>query len=165
MDGAMVKAPLEKKATDPNPTDRGKSGTQRSGLTDGNGIPLAIVLEGANRHDMKLMEATLAAQRLIPSDNLSRNLRLDKGYDYDKTHALVQAWGYVGHIPPRDEAQCIIHDIPNDRARRWVVERTHSWMNRFRRLLIRWEKDEENYLGMLHLACAGIVIRAIQVFG
>jgi putative transposase len=61
MDGAMVKAPLGGKETGRNPTDRGKSGTKRSILTDGNGIPLAIVLAGANRHDMKLMEATLEA--------------------------------------------------------------------------------------------------------
>ena len=163
--GRWSKRHWGEKATGPNPTDRGKSGTKRSVLTDGNGIPLAIVLEGANRHDMKLTEATLAAQRIIPSDTAVRNLCLDKGYDYDEVRALVQAWGYVGHIPPRDEGERIIHDIPNYRARRWVVERTHSWMNRFRRLLIRWEKYEENYLGMLHLACACIVIRAIQVFG
>lgn len=94
-----------------------------------------------------------------------RNLCLDKGYDYEDVREIVKAWGYVGHIPPRDERERIIDDIPNYRARRWVVERTHSWMNRFRRLLIRWEKHEENYLAMIHLACACIVVRAIQVFG
>jgi putative transposase len=134
-------------------------------LTDGKGIPLAITIEGANRHDMKMMEATLAAQRLVPSNTGMCNLCLDKGYDYDEVREIIKAWGYVGHIPPRNEAKRIIHDIPNYRARRWVVERTHSWMNRFRRLLIRWEKHQENYLGMIHLACACIVIRAIQVFG
>lgn len=56
-------------------------------------------------------------------------------------------------------------DIPGYRARRWVVERTHSWINRFRRLLIRWEKKAENYLGMLELACAYIAFRAAEVFG
>jgi putative transposase len=134
-------------------------------LTDGKGIPIAIAIEGANRHDMKMTETTLAAQRIIPCDTEVRNLCLDKGYDYEEVRELVKAWGYGGHIPPRDEAQRIIHDIPNYRARRWVVERTHSWMNRFRRLLIRWEKHKENYLGMIHLACACIVIRAIRVFG
>ncbi len=153
------------KATGANPTDRGKSGTKRSVLTDGKGIPIAITIEGANRHDMKMTEATLAAQRIIPSGPEVRNLCLDKGYDYDEVREIIKAWGYVGHIPPRDEAKRIIHDIPNYRARRWVVERTHSWMNRFRRLLIRWEKHQENYLGMIHLACACIVVRAIRVFG
>lgn len=153
------------KATGVNPTDRGKLGTKRSVLTDGNGIPLAIAIEGANRHDMKLTEPTLAAQRIIPSDMQVRHLCLDKGYDYGEVREIVKAWGYIGHIPPRNERERIIDDIPNYRPRRWVVERTHSWMNRFRRLLIRWEKHKENYLGMIHLACACIVVKAIRVFG
>jgi len=72
---------------------------------------------------------------------------------------------YIAHIPPRDELKRIIDDIPNYRARRWVVERTHSWLNRFRCILIRWEKKKENYLAMLHLACAWMAVRSIQVFG
>ena len=51
------------------------------------------------------------------------------------------------------------------KARRWVVERTHSWMNRFRRILIRWEKKPENYIAMLHFACALIAFRAAGLFG
>lgn len=134
-------------------------------LTDGNGVPIAVALDGANRHDMKMTEATLEAQRIVPSDSKIRNLCLDKGYDYEEVREIIQAWGYVGHIPPRDERKRVIHDIPNYRARRWVVERTHSWMNRFRRLLIRWEKKPQNYLAMIHLAFACIAVRAIQVFG
>ena len=100
---------------------------------DGNGIPLAIVVDGANRHDMKLLEATLEAQLLVPSDlepETHRHMCLDKGYDYEEIRQILQQWGYVGHIPPKDDAKLIIQDIPNYRARRWVVERTHSWMNR-----------------------------------
>ncbi|MEP0925358.1 transposase [Leptolyngbya sp. ST-U4] len=108
---------------------------------------------------------TIAAQRIIPGDTEVCNLCLDKGDDYDKVREIVKAWGDVGHIPPRDEGKQIIHDIPNYQARRWVVERTHAWINRFRRSLIRWEEHKENYLGMIHLACACIVVRAIRVFG
>jgi putative transposase len=72
-------------------------------LTDGRGVPIAVAIEGANRHDMKLTEATLEAQRLISSDNEVRNLCLDKGYDYEEVREIVKEWGYVGHIPPRDE--------------------------------------------------------------
>lgn len=98
-------------------------------LTDGKGIPIAVAFEGANRHDMKMTETTLAAQRIIPSDTEVRDLCLDKGYDYAEVREIVKAWGYIGHIPSRDEQERIIHDIPNYKARRWVVERTHSWMN------------------------------------
>ncbi len=51
------------------------------------------------------------------------------------------------------------------KARRWVVERTHSWMNRFRRVLIRWEKKVENYFGMLHFVCAWITYRSCGLLG
>nr|WP_315889743.1 IS5 family transposase [Kovacikia minuta] len=93
MDGAMLKAPLGGKATGANPTDRGKSGTKRSVLSDGKGIPIAIAIEGANRHDMKLTEATLAAQRIIPSDAEVRNLCLDKGYNDEEVREILKAWG------------------------------------------------------------------------
>ena len=82
---------------------------------------------------MKLTQATLEAQRMIPSDpevGQLRHLCLDKGYDYEEVRTIVAAWGYVAHIPPRDESKQMIQDIPNYRARRWVVERAHAWMNR-----------------------------------
>jgi putative transposase len=70
----------------------------------------------------------------------------------------------TAHIKSRGEENIRI-EIPGFRARRWVVERTHSWINRFRRLLIRWEKKIENYLAMLHLASAWITFRAAGLFG
>jgi putative transposase len=66
LDGALGKAPLGGTATGPNPTDRGKLGTKRSLLTDGRGIPLALIVAEANRHDSKLLERTLAARVILP---------------------------------------------------------------------------------------------------
>jgi putative transposase len=117
---------------------------------------------------MKLFEATLEAQQMVPADleaESARHLCLDRGYDYREVRRILEQWGYVGHIPPKDERDLIIRDIPKYRARRWVVERTHSWMNRFRRLLIRWEKKADNYLAFLHLASAVITFRSAGVFG
>lgn len=85
MDGAMTKAPLGGKGTGPNPTDRGKSGTKRSLLTEGKGIPLAVAVDSANRHDMKMVEETLGAiviERPEPTEEKPQNLCMDKGYDY-----------------------------------------------------------------------------------
>jgi transposase len=93
------------KATGANPTDRAKSGTKPSVLTDGNGVPTAVALDGANRHDMKMTEATLEAQRIVPSGSEIRNLCLDKGYDYEEVREIIKAWGYVGYIPARDECK------------------------------------------------------------
>ena len=76
---------------------------------------------------------------------------------------MAEVWGYTAHIRTRGEEAKAKERIPGYRARRWVVERTHSWLNRFRRLLIRWEKKAENYLAMLHFACAWITFRAAGV--
>src|SRR5450432_2293932 len=80
----MTKAPLGKAATGANPTDRGKKGTKRSLLTDGAGIPLAMVIDGANRHDVKLLCATLdgiVIARSEPTEERPQHLCLDAGYD------------------------------------------------------------------------------------
>jgi putative transposase len=127
-----------------------------------------VAVDGANRHDMKMVEGTLLAiiiERPEPTEEELQNLCLDKGYDYDEVRELLVAWGYTAHIRTRGEEASAKERVPGYRARRWVVERTHSWLNRFRRLLIRWEKKVENYLAMLHFACAWITFRAAGLFG
>ncbi|AAM07410.1 TPA: IS5 family transposase [Methanosarcina acetivorans] len=164
IDGAMTKAPLGGAGTGANPTDRGKIGTKRSLLTDGKGIPLSVVVDGANRHDKMLVKGTIDAIIIErPSHKVTQNIRMDKGYDFPDIRQLVDDYGYTAHIRKRGEENIRI-DIPGYRARRWVVERTHSWLNRFRRMLIKWEKKIENYLAMLHLACAWITFRAAGLF-
>jgi transposase len=137
-------------------------------LTEANGIPVGVAVDGANRHDMKLTRPTLegiVVERPEPTEEAPQHLCLDKGYDYPAIRELVEAFGYTAHIRSRGEETQDKVQIPGYRARRWVVERTHSWLNRFRRLLIRWEKKVENYLAMLHFACAWITFRAAGLFG
>ena len=115
---------------------------------------------------MKLTERTLAAipiPRPEPTPAQPQHLSLDIGYDYDAVRATVAAYGYTAHIRTRGEERTAKQELPGYRARRWVVERTHSWMNRFRRLLIRWEKNVDNYTALLHFACAFIAFRAAGV--
>lgn len=117
---------------------------------------------------MKLIEPTLQAmivERPAPTAEQPQHLCLDKAYDYPEIRDLVASRDYIGHIRARGEEAEAKRAIPGYRARRWVVERTHSWMNRFRRLLIRWEKKVENYMAMLHFACAWISFRAARLFG
>jgi putative transposase len=131
-------------------------------------VPIGLVVDGANRHDMKLTEPTLASvvvERPHPSPEHPQNICLDKGYDYPQVRELAEGYGYTVHIRTRGEETAARREIPGYRARRWVVERTHSWMNRFRRLLIRWEKKVENYIALLHFACAWITFRAARVIG
>src|SRR5512143_128551 len=162
------KPPLGGKKTGPNPTDRGKGGVKRSLLTEGQGIPIGLVIDGANRHDMKWVRATLESLvvgRPEPTDDQPQGLCLDKGYDYDEVRASLQEFGFTAHIRARGaEAKDLAREA-GQRARRWVVERSHSWMNRFRRLLVRWEKKPAHYLAFLHFACALIAFRAAGLFG
>lgn len=167
VDGCMTKAPLGGEATGPNPTDRSKTGTKRSLLTDANGIPLALVIDGANRHDVKMLERTLQrtmAERPDPN-SCRQHLCLDKGYEAGSVRRLVLDLGYTPHVKSRQEEKSAKRKRRRSRARRWVVERAHSWLNRFRRLLVRWEKRLDRYEGFLHLACAIIVWRRMGVFG
>jgi transposase len=132
-------------------------------LTEAHGIPLALVIDGANRHDMKLAKSTLEhlmLQRPVPVAAQPQGLCLDQGYDYGEVRALVAQFGFTLHLHARDDEAWRLKQEAGFRARRWVVERTHSWMNRFRRILIRWEKLSKTYLAFLHLACAVITWRA-----
>ena len=130
-------------------------------LTDGRGVPLAAVVEGANRNDHKLMRATveaIAAKRPQPTRRRPQHLCLDKGYDYAEPRALAAAFGFTLHLRSRgEEAWAKRH--ARAKARRWVVERAHSWLNRFRSILIRWAKKPANYLALLHFACGIITWR------
>jgi putative transposase len=177
VDGAMTKAPLGRGAIGKNPTDRAKMGTKRSMLTDGAGIPLAVAVEGANRHDSKLLVATLdglVVARPAPGEEGAnhhhQHLCLDAAYDSEEVRQELEARGYEAHISPADkkkrsERKEARQHLLGGRARRWVVERTHSWLNRSRRLLVRWEKKTENYVAFIHLACAQLIFSKILVSG
>jgi hypothetical protein len=94
-----------------------------------------------------------------------QHLCLDAGSDYPAVHEVVEHWGFTAPMRPQRAKAEARQQLPGYRARRWGVERTHAWMNRFRRVLIRWEKKVENYVAMLHFACAWITFRAAGVFG
>lgn len=125
-------------------------------------------MDGANRHDMKLVRATvtnLVVDRPQPTPEEPQHLCLDAGYDYDEVRQIVAEFGFTAHIRSRQQEATAIKQEADKRARRWVVERTHSWMNRFRRILVRWDKKVANYIAFLHFACALIAFRAAGLFG
>ena len=154
--------------TGPNPTDRAKKGAKRSLLTEASGVPVGLAIDGANRHDCKLVEQTLESipvQRPQASKTQAQSICMDKGYDYDEVRELVEEFGFTAQIRSRGEEAQAIKRHAGFKARRWVVERTASWMNRFRRILVRWEKKAVNYLGLLHLVCAVITFRCDGLLG
>jgi transposase len=139
-----------------------KNGRKRSLLVDARGVPLSLVVSGANTHDVKLLEMTLEAvviDRPEPRKFKPQHLCADAGYKGKNAKEAVTAKSYRPHIKQRKEESDAKRCKPGYKARRWVVERTHSWMNRFRKLLVSFEKTKESYMALLHLAAAMICWR------
>ncbi len=129
---------------------------------------MGLVVAGANRPDYQLLKATiqsLVVKRPRSTKKRPQGMCLDKGYDYDDVREVLAEFGFTAHIRSRGEEAKAIKAKAGFKARRWVCERTHSWFNRFRRILIRWEKKPENYIGLLHLVCAIIAFRCAGLFG
>jgi putative transposase len=145
-----------------NPTDRSKLGSKRHILTDKEGIPLSTIIKSANIHDVTVTTNTIDSIVIKrPSSSKSnhtqkkQNLCLDKAYHSKEVEQEIIKRGYIPHIRHRREEEKLFHR--KHPARRWVVERTNSWHNRFRKLFTRYEKKDENYFGLVELANSLIV--------
>lgn len=150
-----------------------KNGTKRSVLTDERGVPLALVIDGANRHDSVLlghllecimMKQTKKEEELEKSqedDRKKPNLCLDAAFV--GRESLVKKHGFIPHIRPRGEEKQLIEKDPTFKPRRWVVEATHSWFNRFRKLTPRYEKTDASYLALCMLAAALITLNKVMI--
>ena len=123
------------------------------------------MVTGANRHDVSQLEAVLDSIVIERPDIFEhpQHVCLDKGYTGEPALETVVLRGFIPHIKSRGEEKTgkILH--PEHKAHRWVVEVTHSWMNRFRKLLVRFEKLTPSYLGLLMFACAFIAFRKADV--
>lgn len=125
-------------------------------------------MAGANRNDHRLARETIEGvpvPRPEPSRSRPQGMCLDKGYDYLEVWELLEEFGFTAHVAVNDPDAQPVKRKAGYKARRWVVERTHSWMNRFRGILIRWNKKPANYLALLHLVCAVISYRCAGLFG
>jgi len=146
-----------------NPTDRAKSGTKRSVTTDRNGIPISCPVTGANTPDFMMLKETLTSFGL-PIPKTAHSMCLDKGYDYTVVYALLKRLKWTPHVRTRGEER-IEKRERRGTPKRWVVERTHSWMNRFRGMLVRWCKKAENYQAQVYLVCAYIIAAQCGLLG
>jgi len=138
-------------------------------LVDGRGVPLSLVASGANVHNVKLLAATLdqvVRARPAPRAKTPQHLCADAGYKGAPARQAVEKRHYRPHIKQRREEADAKRKQPGYKARRWVVERTHSWLNRFRKLLVSFEKTEAGYVALLSLAAAMICWRQIiSIYG
>lgn len=121
-------------------------------MTEAAGVPIGLAIDGANRNDCKLTEATIASipiPRPEPTQQAPQGVCLDKAYDHAFIRELLDEKGFTPHIRSRGEEARVLREDLGERARRWVVERVHSWINRYRALLIRWSKKTENHEALL----------------
>ena len=127
-------------------------------IVDGHGLPLAVHVASASPYEPHLVPATLDA-RFLPE--LPRRLIGDRGYDSDGLdEQLMTTYGIEMIAAPRKNRRRTQDGRPLRRAkRRWKIERLFAWLHNSRRLVTRWEYHVENFLGLLQLACARILLR------
>jgi transposase len=166
IDSKSCAAPLGGSETGKNPTDRGKRGAKIHILVDESGAPLAVHLSAANEHDKWSADDlifSIVVDRPDPEE-VEQHLCADKGYDYEDVHEVVEQAQYTPHIKhrrrrnePKDAEECPMPGELRYPARRWVVERTLSWLGKRRSIRTRWCKKVENWLSFVHFACAHIL--------
>jgi transposase len=115
---------------------------------------------------VQLLEPTLATTVVRRPEGSVQHLCADKGYAGKPAEKVMRKRRYVPHVRQRGEGIEAMKQNPKHRPRRWVVERTHSWLNRFRKLIVRYEKRADSYEGLLEIACALIAFRqCIIIYG
>ena len=133
---------------------------------DGRGVPLSLVVTGANRHDVSQLEAVLdgiVVKRDPPPQRRSKHLCADAGYTGASALAIIDEHRYIPHVKGRGHEASELKRDPEKKARRWVVEVAHSWFNRFRKLLVRYEKLDRSFLALNHLAASIMAFRKIKL--
>lgn len=156
VDGCITKAPSGGEKAGRSPVDRGKQGLKRSVASDACGVPLGIVSDGANRHDSPLLGPTLeAAKAQVGPLPETVNVNLDRGYDSAKSRALIAELGFTAEIARKGVP------APIQASKRWVVERTHSWMNDYGKLRRCTERSGSVVDFYLYLVAALVTLRML----
>ena len=131
-------------------------------VTDGAGVPLSAFITAANAHEVTKVRQTLnskVAFQRPDGEEVDENLCCDAGFV--GSGPLIESFGYIAHIRPRgEEAESIKRD-PDFKPRRWVVEAFFSWLKRFRKIHVRYEKTLLSYWGLVTLACSLICLNKI----
>jgi hypothetical protein len=155
VDGCITKAPCGGEVAGPSPVDRGKRGGRRSLASDGVGIPLGAVTAPTNRRDDGLLAATVDTLDKLGPLPEQPTVHLDAGYDYLPCRHLLANRGMAGQIATRGLP------APVQGGRRWVIERSHAWLNTFGKLGWCTERRQSWAAFYLTLACVVVIIRRL----
>jgi putative transposase len=143
-------------------------GTKKSAVVDGQGGPLGVTIAGANVLERKMLRDTIEAivvERPEPTAEEPQNLSLDGGYNNPTGRAAAAEAGYIPHIHVGGEVVKPADRKPGYKSRRWVVERTLAWLSKCRGILVRYDKKDTNYLGLIQMACALYWYRRLERLG
>ncbi len=127
---------------------------------------MSLVVTGANEHDVTRLDQVLSAimiKRKTPRTRRSKHLCADAGYRGRPALEIINSHGYIAHVVDRSNEAAAKRRDPSKKARRWVVEVCHSWFNRFRKLLVRYEKLERSFVALNHIAAAIIAFRKVTL--
>ena len=127
---------------------------------------MSLIVTGANEHDVTQLDQVLEAimvKRKSPSVRRSKHLCADAGYRGKPAMQIIESHGYIPHVVSRNKEALAKRRDPTNKARRWVVEVCHSWFNRFRKLLVRYEKLERSFVALNHIAAAIIAFRKVKL--
>jgi len=161
-DCSHIKAPLGQEKTGKSPVDRRKLGTKRSIIVEKNGIVIGCALGAGNRHDSTLFEASV---RSIPPSLIHpryKEMHLDSAYDSKRTRVILFNYYYVPKISKNKRNSKSITSVKTEK-KRWIVESAHSWMNRFRRLLTRFEKLASNHFALMQFSLSIIIFNKLAI--
>ena len=161
-DCSHIKAPLGQEKTGKSPVDRRKIGTKRSIIVEQNGIAIGCALGGGNQHDSKLFEVSARSIPTFLTQPYYREMHLDSAYDSKSIRVILFNLGYVPKISKNRRRSKRAMPEKTEK-KRWIVESAHSWMNRFRRLLVRFEKIASNYLSLMKFALAVTTFNKIRI--
>ena len=127
-------------------------------LAERHGLPVAVYVDSATPHEVKLALRALI-QMVIPET--PQSLIADNAYDSDKLDTKLREYGIELIAPHRSNRRNTTQDLRRMRRyrRRWKIERLFAWLQNFRRLVVRYERYAEDFLGMLYLACCVILLR------
>jgi hypothetical protein len=155
-DGCHTKAPVKGDKAGRSPVDRGKQGLKRSTLVEARGVPLGIASAGANRHDSKLLEPTItAAEQQLAALPAKARIHLDSAYNGKPCRKVLDDHALIGEIAAKGVP------APIQVGKRWVVERSQSWMNGYGKIRRCFERDGQIVDFYLYLAAAFVTIRAL----
>lgn len=150
VDCCITKAPCGGEKAGRSPVDRGKGGMKRSMVVDANGIPLGTIAAPANHHDSPLLDETLDTLEVVGELPERISVHLDRGYDSKSTRQKLYLRGLLAQISEKGKP------APIAATKRWVVERTNSWANTYKKLV--WCTERVDTVIDFWLAFSAVVI-------